>query len=220
VWESPSPHAGVGREGDVIKIEVKGMEQVQRKLAGIQRGMRVKVLQPAINKVADKARAEINRAIPQEYNVKAGEVRNAIDVRKARSGNLEAVISVFGSKSRRGRSMNMIHFLAAVQAVGQAIKVRGAKGKKSDLAALQKQLGFLIKKGGGLKKIEGAFIGNKGRTIFRRTGKARLPIEPLQVIGFSQMFSSRRISQRVMQKIAQDMPVEIDRALKMLMERQ
>ena len=204
----------------MITIKVDGLEQVQRKLVGMSRDMQTKVLQPVINKVADKARAEINRAIPQEFNVKASEVRNAIDVRKARSGNLEAVITVFGSASKRGRSMNMIHFLAAVQAAGRAVKVRGAKGKKSELAALKKQLGFLIKKGGGLKKIEGAFIGNKGRTIFMREGSGRLPIKPVQVIGFGQMFNSKRIGQRVTDKINSDITVEVDRAIKMLMERQ
>lgn len=203
----------------MITVKIEGLEQVQRKLAGLQRDMRAKVLQPAINKVADKARAEINRAIPQEFNVKASEVRNAIEVRKARSGNLEAVLSIFGSKSKRGRSMNLIHFLAAVQAAGQAIKVRGGKGKKSELAALQKQLGFLIKKGGGLKKIQGAFVGNKGRTIFVREGNGRLPIKPLQVIGFGQMFNTKRISKRVMDKINQDLPIEVDRALKLVLER-
>lgn len=201
----------------MIKIEVKGLADVQRKLEGIRRDMHAKVLQPAINKVADKARAEINRAIPQEYNVKASEVRNAVTMRRAQSGRLEAVIEVFGSARKRGRSMNMIHFLNTIYAAGQQIKARGAKGKKSELAALEKQLGFLIKKGGGFKKIEGAFVGNKGRTIFRRTGKARLPIEPLQVIGFSQMFASRKISQRVMDKISSEMPIEIDRALARLL---
>ncbi len=105
----------------MIKLEIRGIDEVQRKLAGMQRDMQAKVLQPAINKVADKARAEINRAIPQEFNVKASEVRNAIEVRKARSGKLEAVLTIFGSKSRRGRSLNMIHFLAAVQAARSAI---------------------------------------------------------------------------------------------------
>lgn len=190
---------------------------MQRKLAGIQRDMRAKVIQPAINKVADKAIAEINRAIPQEYNVKHSEVRNAITLRRAHSGNLQAVIEVFGSTRKRGRSMNLIHFLAAVQAAGRAVKVRGAKGKKADLAALNGQLGFLIKKGGGLKKIEGAFVGNKGRTIFAREGRARLPIKPLQVIGFSQMFKSRKIESRVTEKIWADLPIEIDRALARLL---
>lgn len=203
----------------MITVKVEGLDSVRRKLESMQRDMRAKVLQPAINKVAEKARAEINRVIPQEFNVKASEVRNAIEIRKARSGKIEAVISIFGSKSKRGRSMNLIHFLAAVQAAGQAIKVRGGKGRKSELAALQKQLGFLIKKGGGLKKIQGAFIGNKGRTIFIREGRERLPIKPLQVIGFSQMFNTKRISKRVMDKINHDLPIEVDRAIKLMLER-
>ena len=146
-------------------------------------------------------------------------MRHAVTQRRAQAGRLEAVIEVFGSARNRGRSLNLIHFLQTVVQAGRQIKLRGAKGTKSEMAALQKQLGFLIKKGGGLKKIEGAFVGNKGRTIFIREGKARLPIKPLQVIGFSQMFSSKRISQRVMQKIEQEFPVEIDRALKMLLAR-
>lgn len=202
-----------------MKIEVRGLADVQKRLAGLSREMQDKVLRPAINKAADKGRAEINRLVPQEFAVKASEVRNAIDVRKARSGNLEAVIQIFGSAKRRGRSLNLIHFLAAVQAAGQAIKVRGGKGNKRELAALQAQLGFLIKKGGGLKKIEGAFIGNKGRTVFMREGKARMPIKPAQVIGFAQMFNSRRVSSRVMDKINRELPVEVDRALKMLLVR-
>ena len=197
----------------MIKIEVKGIKEVQAKLAGMRRDMQAKVLQPAINKVADKAKAEINRAIPQEYAVKAGEVRNAISLRSAQAGRLEAVIDIFGSARKRGRSLNLIHFLAAVR----GLAVRGAKASKRDRAALDQQLGFVIKKAGGLKKIDGAFIGNKGRTIFKRTGKARLPIKPVQVIGFSQMFNSRKINRRVMDKIAAEFPVEIDRALKRLM---
>lgn len=201
----------------MIRIDIRGVDAVQRKLAGIQRDMRAKVIQPALNKLAEKARAEINRAIPQEYNVKASEVRNAVTLRRASSGNLQAVIEVFGSARKRGRSMNMIHFLQTVVRAGQQIKLRGAKGKKAEVAAMQKQLGFLIKKGGGLKKVEGAFVGNKGRTIFRRTGNARLPIEPLQVIGFSQMFKSRKIEQRVIGRISSELPVEIDRSLARLL---
>lgn len=203
----------------MIKIDVQGIDAIQRKLAGVSREMQAKVLQPAINKAADKARAEINRAIPQEFAVKAAEVRNAVSLRRASAGRVEAVIEVFGSARKRGRSLNLIHFLAAVQAVGRAYKVRGAKASKADLARLDQQFGFIIRKAGGVKKIEGAFVGNKGRTIFRRVGRGRLPIEPVQVIGFSQMFNSRRINQRVMEKINADLPVEVDRALRLLLSR-
>lgn len=198
----------------MFSVKITGTDWLRKIGADIER----KVIQPAINKVADKARAEINRAIPEEYAVKASEVRNAISIRKARAGELRAVISVFGSTRKRGRSMNMIHFLAAIQAAGAARKTRGSRATKAELTGIAKQLGFRIRRDGGLKRIEGAFIGNKGRTIFRRTGKSRLPIEPLQVIGFSQMFASRKISQRVIDKIVSEMPIEIDRALARLMK--
>jgi hypothetical protein len=203
----------------MIKIEVRGMKEVRESLARIPRELEGKVIQPALNKVADKARAEITRLVPQEFAVKAAEVRSAVDVRRARSGSMQAVVDVFGSARRRGRSMNLIHFLAAIQAAGRALKARGAKANKAELKALQQQLGFLIKRAGGLKKVEGAFIGNKGRTVFMRTGDARLPIKPVQVIGFSQMFNSRKINGRVMDKIRAELPVEIERALKMVLAR-
>lgn len=201
----------------MLTVKLEGFEALKRTLDKLPQELKDKAIRPALNKVAEKARAEINRAIPQEFAVKANEVRNAVEIRKARGDKLEAVISIFGSSSKRGRSMNMIHFLAAVQAAGQAFKVRGKKLTKADRAALQQQLGFLIKRSGGIKKIEGAFIGNKGRTVFMREGKGRLPIKPAQVIGIGQMFNSTRISSRVMQKINDELPVEVDRAIKMLL---
>ena len=202
----------------MLSIKITGLDRLKAELSGISKNIERDVVQPAINKVADKARAEINRAIPEEYAVKASEVRNAVDLRRARTGDLRAVISIFGSARKRGRSLNMIHFLAAVQAAGRAVKTRGSKAKKADLKAIAKQLGFQIRRDGGLKKIDGAFLGNKGRTIFRRTGSARLPIEPMQVIGFSQMFASKKISQRVMDKVRAELPVEIDRAMTRLLK--
>jgi len=40
-----------------------------------------------------------------------------------------------------------------------------------------------------------------------------------QVIGFSQMFTSRRINERVMAKLDQDLLTEVDRAIKRLLAR-
>jgi hypothetical protein len=204
----------------VITIDVRGLDGVQKRLAQIPKDLQGKAMSAAINKTAQKARAEINRVIPQEYAVKATEVRNSIDLRSARAGNLEAVISIFGSQSKRGRSANMIRFLAVASAAGITFKARGAVGvKKKDVAALKQQLGFLVRRGSGLKKIDGAFIGNKGRTVFIREGKGRLPIKPVQVIGFSQMFNARRINERVMAKIRNDFGVEMQRAIKSVLER-
>jgi len=201
----------------MISVRLQGIAEVQARLSTLSSGMQAKVIGPAINKVAEKARAEIARAIPETYAVKPAEVRSSIRLSKARSGSLQATIEVFGSARKVGRSLNLIHFLAAAQIAGKAVKVRGARANKKQLAALQNQLGFLIKRGGGLKTIPGAFVGNKGRTIFIRTGKARLPIEPVQVIGFSQMFASNRIRDRILAKIKADLVIEVDRSIARLM---
>ncbi len=210
----------------MIYLQIRGIEEVQSKLNELSGTMQAKVIGPAINKVAEKARTEVARAIPEAYAVKAGEVRNSITLRKAGAGNLQATVQIFGSTRRIGRSMNLIHFLAAVQIAGKAMRTRGAKVNKKSLDALHDQIGFLIKRAGGIKKIAGAFIGNDGRTVFRRIAgtvmesrkryagtKHAEQIEPLQVIGFSQMFRSRKIIDRVLEKIKADLLVEVDRSL-------
>ena len=206
----------------MITVHVKGLDGVKAKLKRLSTELQQgKAMQAAINKTATKAQAEINRAIREEYAVKSEEVRNSISISGAKAGRLQARIDIFGSTKRLGRSLNLIHFLAAFQAKGAgAVKTRAARGiRKKDLAALGNQLGFQIKRGGGLKQIEGAFIGNKGRTVFIRQGDRRLPIKPVRVIGYSQMFASRKIHDRVLGKINADFPVELDRAIKMILDR-
>jgi hypothetical protein len=48
------------------------------------------------------------------------------------------------------------------------------------------------------------FVGNKGRTVFRRTGPKRLPIEPVRTIDVPQMFNQRRINKIVRDVMQQD----------------
>lgn len=205
-----------------IKVDIRGMDKVQAELRRIaDEFKRGQAIGAALNKTAQMAKAEVNRTITERYAIKADEVRNSVYVRSARAktDQLEAVISIFGSAKKRGRSLNVVHFLAAVQAAGKAVKTRRSKAKKAALAALGAQLGFKFLKSGGMKQIAGAFVGNKGRTIFQRTGPGRLPIEPVQVIGVSQMFSSRAIRARVMAKIEADLPVQVHRAVEMILAR-
>lgn len=202
-----------------LSIDVRGLDDIKKKLSALPANLRDKAMQPAINKTAEKAKTEVKRAITEEYFVKSGEVQNAMELRRAGNGDLKAKISIFGSKSKRGRSANMIHFLAVMQAAGIAVKTRGAKVTRKQAKEVGRQLGFLVKRGSGVKTLPGAFVGNKGRTVFMREGKGRLPIKPLQVIGFSQMFASKKISGRVQKKIADDFGIELDRAIKMVLER-
>lgn len=195
----------------MIGIDVRGLADVKKALAGLTGQESDKAMQMAINKTATKGRAEINRAVLEKYAIKANEVRNSVEVRQAYKKQRVAVaeISVFGSPSRRGRSMNLIHFLATLG----GMKTRGSRASRKEIKTLGEQMGFRITKAGGMKKIEGAFIGNKGRTIFRRIGKERKPIDAMRVIGVSQMFNSRALRGRVMAKISDDFEAELGRAV-------
>jgi hypothetical protein len=201
-----------------VTLDVRGLADVKRELARLSGTEKDYALAAAINKTADKGRAELTRAITERYAIRADEVRNSVEIRKAwrNARDIQAVIDIFGSAKQRGRSLNMIHFLSVL---AQGVKTRGSRAKKADVKGLSRQLGFTILKSGGVKRIDGAFVGNKGRTIFRRTGKGRLPIEPVQVIGVGQMFRHKPLNERVMARIEEEFGVELSRAVEMVLAR-
>jgi len=69
-----------------------------------------------------------------------------------------------------------------------------AEARRRSRRGTMNQLHFQIKRAGGKKMIKGAFIGNKGRTVFIREGRERLPIKALATIDVPQMFNARRIN--------------------------
>lgn len=191
-----------------LTIKINGLDDVMRKLEGTLTGSAMDTaIQMAINKVAAKGQAEITRAITQRYAIKADQVRSSMYLRPAskKQNKLSAEIQIFGSSKMRGRSLNMIHFVER--------KVTLAEARKRSKNGTLNQLRFQITKGGGLKTIPGAFIGNDGRTVFRRVGSGRLPIEPVQVIGVSQMFNYESIRERVIEKIRTEFDTELGRAI-------
>jgi len=188
-----------------LNIQLKGIDAVQKKLASLSAAQASGAISMAINKTTAKAKAEINRAITQRYQIARAEVANSVAINAASKSKPRAVISIFGSPKKRGRSLNMIHFTER--------KVTLAQGRKRAKDGTQNQLRFNIIKGGGQKTIPGAFIGNKGRTIFQRVGKSRLPIKPVQVIGVGQMFNFRPITERVIKRINDEFLIEVNRAV-------
>ena len=197
-----------------ININLSGMEDAQRRLASLSGPQMVSAIAAAINKTTAKGQAELTRAINQRYNIKADDVRNSVTLRKANASqdHVQATIQIFGSAKKQGRSLNMIHFMER--------KVTMSQGRKRRADSTLNQLRFNIIKGAGLKKIlgdstlkNGAFVGNQGRTIFQRTGRARLPIVPVQVIGVSQMFMFNPIHTRVINKIESEFNIELTRAI-------
>lgn len=199
-----------------IKIDLKGLADVQAKLARLSGKQIASVMTAAVNKTAAKGQTEVTRAITERYNIKAADVRNSVSLRPASASQgqqVEATIQIFGSAKKQGRSLNMIHFMER--------KVTLAQGRKRRKDGTLNQLRFNVIKGAGLKTItgdaslkNGAFIGNKGRTVFQRIGKACLPIRPVQVVGVSQMFMFGPIRERVIDRINSEFKTELNRAIK------
>ncbi len=185
-----------------IKLEIKGLKALEYALKTTAKELeRAEVM--AINKTATKARTEMKRAISSEFTILQKDVNKKLKVTKARRGHAVAVLEPIAG--RRGYSMNLIHFLEKKPGIREQKRRIKAEGNRP-------QLRFHIKRGGA-KTIKGAFIGNKGRTVFKRTGKGRLPIEPVQTIGVPGMFKTRRVNERVLARIRKELPIEMERAV-------
>ena len=183
-----------------MQISIKhNFPEVQRSLNALHADIRAKALASAMNKTVEQARTQMTREITSEYNVTSAYVRERLRIKRAsfKAGMFEMEASLVGGDGKK-RSANMIRFLEKWVTLAQA--------RKRAKAGTLNQLHFKVRKAGGKKVITGAFIGNKGRTVFIREGKARLPIKALQTIDVPQMFNQKRINARVVAAIKDKFP--------------
>lgn len=181
-----------------IKVDLGGALAA---LGQLQADVRERAAISAVNKTLAKARTNMTRAIARTYNVTSTYVRDRLKVQGAvyRGGRAHIFGTLSGSGARgQKRSANLISFVEKSTSFAQA--------KKRAKVGTQGQLHFQIKRTGPRVVIPGAFIGNKGRTVFIRQGKPRLPIKALQTIDVPQMFNQRDINRSVVRAIEQDFP--------------
>lgn len=194
----------------MIRLDVRGVDGVVRSLKRLREDLRDRAMTAALNKVGPKARTEMTRAITSEYALPAADVRPRLGLTKASRARLVVVLDPFASR-RRGRSLNLIRFVERSVSLAEARRRRNSDTLN--------QLHFKIRRGAGFTQIPGAFIANKGRTVFKREGRARLPIQALSTIDVPQMFNARRIQARVLARIRRELGVEMERAVAMVARR-
>jgi len=185
----------------VIEHNIKN---VMRDLDLLNKGLHDKAMVKALNATAKKANTDMKRAITSVFRMKQKDFKASLHLTRAKKGKLEAVLSATGR-----RSFNLIRFVKGLRPNTTPQYTKRGKRKAT------RQLGIQVLKKGGVKNIKGAFIGNKGRTVFRRTTDARQPIEALSTLGVPSMFNTKRVNKRVRKKIRQDFPIEFDRAAKL-----
>lgn len=183
-----------------MKITVShNFPDIARKIDTLGKEIAGKAIASALNKTVAQAKTAMSSEIRKEFVISADKVRESLQINRAsaRGGrfNLEASLE---SKSKRGRSLNIINFMEKFVTLAQA--------KKRKRAETLNQLFVQIKRGGGRKPLGKAFIGNKGRTVFVRTGKSRLPIKAVSTIGVPSMFNTKRVNSVVTGMIKNKFP--------------
>ena len=165
---------------------------VANSLGKLQSDIADQVLAGALNKTMAVAKTAMSREIRNQFNLTAAYVRDRLHIKRAfaKTGQFSVSAEMIGGDGKR-RSANVIAFGASKDSSGISVLI--SKGKR--------------------KTIKGAFIGNKGRTVFRREGKGRLPIAPVRTIDVAQMFNTRRINAAVVAAMHARFPAIFQREL-------
>ena len=173
--------------------------EVQKALDKLHQDIADKAVASALNKIVAQARTAMRREIVAEFNITSTKVDQALRITRAAAGRGQIYMqATLESPAKRGRSMNLINFMEKSVSLAQA--------RKRKKAGTLGELFIQIKRRGGKKGLGDAFIGNKGRTVFVRLGKSRLPIKALQTIDVAQMFNAKRINSKVVQLIEDKFP--------------
>ena len=203
----------------MVMLTIKtDFNDVQNRLNKLSNDLQKRIIPAALNKTIAKANTSMVREITSTYNIKAAEVRARLRVIRASKDfkKWKAILDPFAG-GKRGRAMNVIKFAEK--------KITLAEGRRRAKSGTADQLRFQIKKAGGKKTIQGAFIGNKGRTVFERipgqymasrngSSKHSQAIKPVTTIDVPQMFNTRRINAVVVKRINDELAIEFDRAIR------
>ena len=185
----------------VMSVTVKfDPSAVIAKLNEVKNGLGDRAVRSAVNKVGAQAQTQMSKAIREDYKISAALVKERLQLRKATGGRAVTFTAVLIGNPESGgrkRSMNLVHFL---EKGAQEKAFKRGTGWRLD------QLKFQVRRAGGKESITGAFVGNKGRTVFIRTGESRLPIKAVRTIGVPQMFSTKRNVGRVQAYVRENFP--------------
>lgn len=182
-------------------IDVKvahNVERVLAEMAQIPARFKERAIKDALRRTATGTKTVVTRAITREYVIQRSQVDPAIRIFPKFGSGYSLAVEIDALPSRSGRrAANVIKFMERRVSLAQHRR-RQARGDR--------QLHFRFRKGAGTKNIRGAFLGNAGRTVFMREGRARLPITPVMVIDVPQMFTTKRIHAQGVAFIKQRFP--------------
>lgn len=175
----------------MISISVETyIDEALKFLGDLERSVAPQAASAAINRVAVSARAEAIREISRETGLTQTEIRQRLNITTANRNTLTAKIIA------RPWSPNLIRFNARQTQPG----VSAAPWRKR-------------------RVHKHTFIANKGRTVFVREGKARLPLKSVRGPSVRKEFMRGYAIRAMERKVAERFGLEFDRALRAIMVR-
>lgn len=198
----------------MITISIKStFPEVARALQRLPDEVANPAMARTLNRTVEQGRTQMARDISREYNLSYSTTRARLRITRARATRSQLMLrATLDAKGKHG--MNLIHFVER--------SVSLAEGRRRAKTGTLGHVGFRIKRGGGTQFIRGpraAFIANAGRTLFRRMGKTRLPIEPVTTIDVPAMFSAQRINNAVRAVMLARFPAVFAREARFFLDR-
>jgi len=168
------------------------IKELTRTLTTIQKTVIPQATSTALNKTARTVFKEVKRDVAKDTGLKQKEVAERMTLVKANKYTQSAHIKM------EGRYFNLIRF-----------------------GARQMKKGVKTKAWGKRKLYRGAFIANKGRTVFAREGKDRVPIKalvgPNPAVELARRMKKPEFNKRVMARFDKVFSQELNYRLKRMM---
>ena len=183
----------------MIQIDPKQIERAEILLKDIPNGAS-KAIVNALNRSVEGARTDAVKKVRERYIIKAKDVRDTIQIKKATYDDLTAIVKASGSPVALSK-----------------FKITPSSPPKT---RRKKPIIARVTRGGG-GPIPGAFVakmesGHVG--VFERVGKARLPIKQLYGPSVPQMLGHESVTEYVeeqaREKVEKRLEHEINRLLK------
>jgi hypothetical protein len=184
--------------------------EVAARLDSLAKSVGDKAVVRALNTTVSQGLTAMARAISKEYRVTVAQAKERLDIRRAtaKGGGLRLEAALLATRRGKGRGMNLIHFVTRIP----------QRTKRGKLAQLKLQ----IKRAGGAKTINGAFVATNrktgGRAVFIREGRARMPIKALTTIDIPQMFNTKRINGAIRTVMLERFDINFKRELRSVLK--
>ena len=195
----------------MIKMDIRGdLKAAQKKLEKLSSNLRDKAIARALNKTAMQARAEATREIRKAgYNLRAGDIRKSLSIRKASTRALQASVV-----SKGDLRLNAIYYNAKQTLSGVRVRFKNK--------TLTYPHAFFARMRGGdmkvyMRKPVSAKLPKPGR-YNRGSLSPRLPIVAVDGPGIPQAFSEKTVNDALQKTVATRFPKILDHEINYLLK--